>query len=83
MCIASITDCQLLAPITCWQIARIISPNYKWKNLNPYEVLMLDTDATPEDVKGRYRKLSTLVHPDKRQGIADAREAFEVRAHSV
>jgi hypothetical protein len=39
---------------------------------------MLDTDATPEDIKARYRKLSTLVHPDKRLDMPLARDAFEV-----
>jgi DnaJ domain len=59
-------------------MSRLLSANYKWKNLNPYEVLMLDTDATPEDIKARYRKLSTLVHPDKRLDMPLARDAFEV-----
>eukprot|EP00611_Tribonema_gayanum_P010729 TRINITY_DN2080_c0_g2_i3.p1 TRINITY_DN2080_c0_g2~~TRINITY_DN2080_c0_g2_i3.p1 ORF type:complete len:484 (-),score=203.12 TRINITY_DN2080_c0_g2_i3:489-1895(-) len=59
------------------QINRLVGPNFKWKNLNPYEVLMLDTDATVEDIKQRYRKLSTLVHPDKRLDMPLARDAFE------
>lgn len=59
------------------QITRLLSTNYKWKNLNPFEVLMLDVDATEEDIKGRYRKLSTLVHPDKCLDMPNAREAFE------
>lgn len=59
------------------QVARILSSNYKWKNLNPYYVLQLDTDATEEDIKYRYKKLSAKVHPDKLIGIDNAREAFE------
>ncbi len=59
------------------QIERLVAPNYKWCNLNPYTVLQLDIDATEEDIKGRYRKLSTMVHPDKRIGNDSAREAFE------
>ncbi len=59
------------------QIERIVAPNYQWCNLNPYGVLKLDVDATEEDVKGRYRKLSAMVHPDKQIGNDSAREAFE------
>jgi DnaJ family protein C protein 8 len=33
--------------------------------LNPYEKLNLRFDATLEEVKKQYRKLSLLVHPDK------------------
>lgn len=33
--------------------------------LNPFEKLNLRFDATPEDVKKQYRKLSLMVHPDK------------------
>ena len=59
------------------QIERLLQSNYAWKNLNPYEVLQLDVDATEEDIKLRYRKLSTLVHPDKCLHLEQAREAFE------
>ncbi len=59
------------------QIARLLQTNFAWKNLNPYEVLQLNIDATEEDIKLRYRKLSTLVHPDKCLNIPTAREAFE------
>ncbi len=51
--------------------------NYKWYNLNPYYVMQLDVDATEEDIKYRYRKLSSKVHPDKLLGVDQAREAFE------
>ncbi|KAG8678228.1 hypothetical protein FRC09_020007, partial [Ceratobasidium sp. 395] len=33
--------------------------------LNPYDLLGLDTDATPADIKKRYRQLSLFIHPDK------------------
>ncbi|EFJ52445.1 molecular chaperone [Volvox carteri f. nagariensis] len=33
--------------------------------LNPFEKLNLRFDATPEDVKRQFRKLSLMVHPDK------------------
>jgi DnaJ family protein C protein 8 len=59
------------------QVDRLLGSNYKWKNLNPYEVLLLDVDATVEDIKARYRKLSTMVHPDKQRHIENARDAFE------
>ncbi|KAF4321687.1 hypothetical protein BBO99_00001142 [Phytophthora kernoviae] len=58
------------------QIERLLQPHFKWINLNPFRVLMLDTDATEEDMKQHYRKLSTMVHPDKCRN-AKAREAFE------
>eukprot|EP00520_Triparma_pacifica_P012614 CAMPEP_0118641292 /NCGR_PEP_ID=MMETSP0785-20121206/5203_1 /TAXON_ID=91992 /ORGANISM="Bolidomonas pacifica, Strain CCMP 1866" /LENGTH=379 /DNA_ID=CAMNT_0006532725 /DNA_START=1148 /DNA_END=2283 /DNA_ORIENTATION=- len=58
-------------------IARLLQVNYAWKNLNPFNVMMLDVDANIEDVKLRYKKLSTLVHPDKNLGEEDAKEAFD------
>ncbi|KAG9102607.1 hypothetical protein FRC06_001650 [Ceratobasidium sp. 370] len=33
--------------------------------LNPYDLLGLDTGATPADIKKRYRHLSLFIHPDK------------------
>lgn len=59
------------------QIARVLQPNFVWKNLNPYNVLQLDVDANEEDIKGRYRKLSTMVHPDKNLGVENAKDAFD------
>ncbi|KAF1323395.1 putative molecular chaperone, partial [Globisporangium splendens] len=58
------------------QLERLLQPHFKWINLNPFRVLMLDTDATEEDMKQHYRKISTLVHPDKFRHPR-AREAFE------
>ncbi|CAI5743112.1 unnamed protein product [Hyaloperonospora brassicae] len=58
------------------QIERLLQPHFKWINLNPFRVLMLDVDATEEDMKQHYRKISTLVHPDKCRN-AKARDAFE------
>ncbi|XP_065865717.1 J domain-containing protein spf31 [Euphorbia lathyris] len=43
--------------------------------LNPFEYLNLPFDASPEDVKKQYRKLSLLVHPDKCKH-PQAKEAF-------
>ena len=56
---------------------RLLQTNYQWKNLNPFYVLQLGIDATEEDIKQRYRKLSTRVHPDKLRDRENAREAFE------
>ncbi|KAG1699450.1 hypothetical protein DVH05_012865 [Phytophthora capsici] len=58
------------------QIERLLQPHFKWINLNPFRVLMLDIDATEEDMKQHYRKISTMVHPDKCRN-PKAREAFE------
>ena len=59
------------------QIARLTPSHADFKNLDPFRVLALDVDATPDDIKARYRKLSTLCHPDKNGGGDDARKAFE------
>jgi len=45
--------------------------------INPYEQLNLRFDASPDDVRRQYRKLSLLVHPDKCMH-PQAREAFEI-----
>jgi len=49
-------------------IARLTAPNHKFKNLNPFRVLCLGVDATVEDIRHRYKKLSLMVHPDKNRG---------------
>ncbi len=51
------------------QHERLTAPNYQFRNLNPYFVLDLDIDATAEDIKNRYRKLSSKVHPDKNRCV--------------
>ncbi|PIL35582.1 hypothetical protein GSI_02310 [Ganoderma sinense ZZ0214-1] len=33
--------------------------------LNPYDVLDLGEEATPEEIKKKYRQLSLFIHPDK------------------
>ncbi|KAI0833479.1 DnaJ domain-containing protein [Trametes gibbosa] len=45
--------------------------------LNPYEMLDISEDATPEEVKKRYRHLSLFIHPDK-TSHARAPEAFDL-----
>ncbi|XP_078538635.1 dnaJ homolog subfamily C member 8 [Lissotriton helveticus] len=60
------------------QIDRLIRPGSSYFNLNPYEVLQLDPEATDEDIKKRFRQLSILVHPDKNQDDPGrAQKAFE------
>lgn len=39
------------------QFTRLLQPHFNWINLNPYRVLMLDTDATEEEMKQHYRKV--------------------------
>ncbi|KAJ8604520.1 hypothetical protein CTAYLR_000940 [Chrysophaeum taylorii] len=58
-------------------LERLTHKHAEFKNLNPFWVLRLDTDASPDDVKMRYRKLSALCHPDKNAGDDRARPAFE------
>ena len=43
------------------QHERLTAPNWQFRNLNPYSVLDLDIDATEEDIKNRYRKMSSKV----------------------
>lgn len=58
-------------------IARLHRPGAKYFNMNPFEVLGLTHKATPEEVRGTYRKLSVRVHPDKNPGNDRAQAAFE------
>jgi DnaJ homolog subfamily C member 8 len=39
------------------QLTRLLQPHYEWINLNPFRVLMLETDATEDDIKQHYRKV--------------------------
>jgi len=47
------------------QIDRLLRPGYTYRNLNPFEVLQIDPEATVEEAKKRFRRMSILVHPDK------------------
>ncbi|KAM9319337.1 dnaJ homolog subfamily C member 8 [Gastrophryne carolinensis] len=60
------------------QIERLTRPGSTYFNLNPFEVLQIDPEATDEELKKRFRQLSILVHPDKNQDDPDrAQKAFE------
>ncbi|XP_040193969.1 dnaJ homolog subfamily C member 8 isoform X1 [Rana temporaria] len=60
------------------QIERLTRPGSSYFNLNPFEVLQLDPEATDEELKKRFRQLSILVHPDKNQDDPErAQKAFE------
>ncbi|XP_034456991.1 dnaJ homolog subfamily C member 8 [Hippoglossus hippoglossus] len=60
------------------QIERLLRPGASYFNLNPFEVLQIDPEATDDELKKRFRALSILVHPDKNQGDQDrAQKSFE------
>lgn len=50
--------------------------------MNPYEVLGVERGATDKQVKAKYRRLSSLHHPDKSTGDAETfhriKEAYDV-----
>jgi len=67
-------------------IQRLIAKEAKaYYNLDPYRVLGLKWNATMEEAKKRFRKVSLLVHPDRNMGSDAANEAFDAvkKAHSM
>ena len=59
------------------QMERLLQPNFEWRNLNPFYVLHLESNATEEDVSRRYKALSLLLHPDKNGGSEQAQLAYD------
>ena len=58
------------------QLERLCSRE-KW--VNPYEVLLLGVEASDEEIRSRFKKLSLLVHPDKCPGDEPrALQAFHI-----
>lgn len=47
------------------QLDRLLRPGSTYFNLNPFEVLQVEPEATIDEIKKKYRRLSILVHPDK------------------
>tara|TARA_R100000750_G_C2328525_1_gene89199 strand:+ start:213 stop:734 length:522 start_codon:yes stop_codon:yes gene_type:complete len=47
-----------------------------WKNLSPYDILLLDTKCSDEDIRTSYRFLSMKYHPDKNK-TSNASEIFQ------
>ena len=37
-------------------------------NINYYDILGIDSKATPDDIKKAFRKLSLIYHPDRDTG---------------
>ena len=60
-------------------IGRLHRPGCEYFNLSPYEVLNLKYDASEEEIRTAYRKMSVAVHPDKNPEDQDrASAAFEI-----
>lgn len=47
-----------------------------------YEILNVNKDASPEDIKKAYRKLAMEYHPDRKPGDKDAEEKFKEAAEA-
>lgn len=46
----------------------------KVKSMLYYDLLAIDTDATPEQIKKAYRKKALQLHPDKRGNTKEAQD---------
>jgi len=53
-------------------------PGAKYFNLNPFEVLQLELNIEPTQIKKKYRKLSLVCHPDKNGNTERAMMAFQI-----
>ena len=45
---------------------------------NYYKILDIDENASQDEIKKKYRKLSLLHHPDKNPGNTEAEEKFKI-----
>ena len=51
-------------------------------NQNFYEVLGVSKEASPAEIKKRYRKLAVELHPDKNNGDVKSEEKFKAVSHA-
>lgn len=64
-------------------------PTYEDEDIDLYEILGLDEDATVKDIKKAYRKLSQKYHPDRNpdeeatKKFQEVSMAYEVKAYSL
>jgi hypothetical protein len=54
--------------------------NHVSRELSPWELLGVKSDATPEEIKSAYRKLATQFHPDALQGLDEEHRETAARA---
>ena len=60
------------------QIDRLTRPGATYFNLNPFEVLQVDSETPLTEIKQKFRRMSILVHPDKNLDDGErAQKAFE------
>ncbi|XP_037960443.1 dnaJ homolog subfamily C member 8-like [Teleopsis dalmanni] len=61
------------------QIDHLLRPGSTYFNLNPFEVLQVQAEATIDVIKKRYHTMTKLVHPDRNPDNKDrARMAFDI-----
>uniref|UniRef100_A0AC35UGE4 J domain-containing protein n=1 Tax=Rhabditophanes sp. KR3021 TaxID=114890 RepID=A0AC35UGE4_9BILA len=61
------------------QIERLLKPGSTYLNLNPYEVLQIDSESTVEECKKRFKRLAILLHPDKNKDDSErAEQTFDI-----
>ncbi|XP_038059676.1 dnaJ homolog subfamily C member 8-like [Patiria miniata] len=66
------------------QIDRLLRPGSTYFNLNPFEVIQVPPEMTPDEIRKKYRRLSFLVHPDKNVDDKErAQKAFEVLTNAM
>ncbi|KAL6049649.1 DnaJ (Hsp40), subfamily C, member 8 [Balamuthia mandrillaris] len=67
----------LLPPLILHGNRAVLQPGWEYWNLNPFTVLRLPPEATLEEVKRQFRRISRLVHPDRNPENPRAQDAFE------